>query len=131
MGLKVFSLFLILSHPDLAGNNAEKRLFNFLNFLNFFRNFLQNFLPQIECERNLRLKVFSLFFSLSHPVLAKTNAGKSFFNFFALVFGILFGIFIPRSGMNGIWHRNFFLSFSSYQIPIWLEIMPKRGFSIF
>ena len=53
----------------------ERGFFNFLNFLLFFWNFLARF----EYERNSRIKFFSLFFSLSHPVLAKNYAGKMFF----------------------------------------------------
>ena len=49
----------------------------FLIFWFFFRNFL----PRVEYERNSGLKFFSLFLILSHPVLAKNNTGKRFFNF--------------------------------------------------
>ena len=35
-GLKFFFLFLGLSHPVLARNNAEKRFFYFLNFFAIF-----------------------------------------------------------------------------------------------
>ena len=50
----------------------------FLIFLLFF----QNFLPQVEYERNSGLKFFSLFLSLSQPVLPKNNTRKRFFDFF-------------------------------------------------
>ena len=43
-GLKFFSLFLGLSHPVLAKNNA-KRVFLFLIFWNFFAIFVGIFLP--------------------------------------------------------------------------------------
>ena len=105
-----------------------------LSIFEFFCNFFRNFHPRIEYEWNLRLKVFSLFFSLSHPVLAKNKAGKRFFNllnYFALVFGIFFGIFNPGSGMNGIWHKRFFISLSASYIPFWLKTKPERGFLIF
>ena len=46
-------------------------------------------------------------------------------------FCYFFGIFFPRSSMNGIRDYNFFLFFSSYLIPFWLKIMPERGFLIF
>ena len=39
----------------------------------------------------------------SHPVLAKNNAGKRFFNFLNF-FAIFFGIFLSGSSMNGIRH---------------------------
>ena len=49
-----------------------------MNFCYIFRNFL----ARVEYKRNSRLKFFSRFLSLSHPVLAKTNAGERFFEFF-------------------------------------------------
>jgi len=66
-----------------------------------FLLFFSEFSPRIEYERNSGLKFFSLFFGLSHPVLAKNNAGKRFYNFLNL-FTIFFGIFLPESSMNGI-----------------------------
>ena len=45
-----------------------------------FRSFW-NFLARVEYERNLGLNFFSLFFGLSHPVLAKNNGRKRFFDF--------------------------------------------------
>ena len=57
----------------------------FLNFLNFFRNFLAG----VQCERNSGLKFYSPFLGLSQPVLAENIVGKRFFtilNFFALFF---------------------------------------------
>ena len=98
-GSKIFfSLFLGLSHPVLAKNNAGNRFFNFFQF---FWYFFRNFLAQAEFEQNSELKFFSLFLGLSHLVLAKTNEGKRFFhllNFFA----IFFVIFLPGLSMNGI-----------------------------
>ena len=45
----------------------------------FFFYFSRNFLTRVENERNSGQNFFSLFFHLSHPVLAKNNAGKTFF----------------------------------------------------
>src|SRR6266702_1718468 len=67
----------------------------------FFYYFFRNFLAQVEYERNSGIKFCFHFFCLSHPVLAKNNAGKRFYNFFDF-FTILFGIFLPGSSMNGI-----------------------------
>ena len=67
----------------MAKNNAEKLLFNVLNF---FPIFFRNFLPQVEYERNSGLNFFFLFLDLSDPVLAKSHAGKRFFNFFLIFF---------------------------------------------
>ena len=94
-GLIFFILFLGLSPPVLAKNNAGKGFFNF--FVIFFRNFLAG----VEYGRNLGLKYFLLFLGLSHPVLAKNNAGKGFFNFLNS-FAIFFEIFLPESCTNGI-----------------------------
>ena len=122
----------------------------FLNFLNFFAIFFRNFLAGVQYLRNSGLKFFP-FPGLSHPILAKNNAGKRFFKFFEFFllffsefscrgpvsaefgpkiffslsrpisssfgekyclkevfsffnfFAIFFGIFLPGSSMNGIW----------------------------
>ena len=96
-------------------------------FFEFFLIFFSEFSCPVEYERNSGLKFFSLFLHLSHPILAKNNSGKGFLNFFAMFFGISF----HGSSMNGIQVYNFFLSFSAYLIPLWLKIMPERGFLIF
>ena len=59
--------------------------------------------------------------------ISKNNVGKRFLNFFNF-FAIFFGIFLPRSSMNGIRKQNFFFSFSAYLVPFWLKIMSDRGF---
>ena len=98
-GRKFFCLFLGLSHPVWARNNARKRFFNFLNF---FAIFFPNFLPWVEYERNSRLKkLFCRFLDLSYPVWAKYNTGKRFFNFLNF-FAIFFRIFFRGSSMNEI-----------------------------
>ena len=89
--------------------------------------FFWNFLVWVEFERHSRVKFFSHFLDLSHPVLAKNNIGKRYLNFFT----IFFGIFLAGSSMNGIRKSNFFPSFSAYPIPFWLKIMLERGFLIF
>ena len=76
----------------------ERVFFKFLNFLAFF---FRNFLARVENERNSGLNFFSLFLGLSHPILAKNNATKGFFNFFYF-FSIFFGILSPGSSVNGI-----------------------------
>ena len=73
---------------------------------------------------------FFLFLGQSHPVLAKNNVRKRYFNFFKF-FAIFFGILLHESSMNGIRKSNFFLSFSAYLIPFWLKIMSERGILIF
>ena len=95
-GLKFFSLFLGLSNPILAKNNAGMRFFKILNF---FAIFSQNFLARVEYELNLGLNFFFLFLGRSHPGLAKNNVGKRFFNFLNF-FAIFFGIFLHGSRMN-------------------------------
>ena len=52
-----------------------------------------------------------------------------FFNFMNF-FAIFFGIFLPGSSKNGIRDKNYFLSFSTYLIPFWLEIISKVCFLI-
>ena len=118
-----FFLFLSLSHPVLAINNAGKSFF-FYNF-EFFCYFFRNFLSRVKYERNS-----GLLFSLSWPItsrLARNSAEKRFF-YFLNYFAIFFGILLPGLSMNGIQDKNFFLSFSAYLILFWLKIMSERGF---
>jgi len=93
-----FFLFLGLSHPVLAKNNART---SFFYFLNFFAIFFRNFLARVEYELNSGLKFFPLFLGLSHSELAQNNARIKFFHFLNL-FAIFFGIFLFGSSMNGI-----------------------------
>ena len=81
-------------------------------------------------ERNSGVKFCVHPFGLSHPVLAKNNPGKRFYNFLYF-FAIFLGIFLPGSSMNGILELNFVFNFSAYLVPFWLKIMPGRGFIIF
>ena len=81
----------------------ERDFFIFWFFFYFFRNFLS----RAEYERNSGLKFFFLFLGLSHPVLARNNPGKKFFNFF-----------------------NFFWEFSSPG-QVWTEFGSKIFFSLF
>ena len=60
-----------------------------------------NFLARVEYERNSGQKFFSRFLGLSHPILAKNNARKKFFNFLNF-FAIFFVIFLPGLRMNEI-----------------------------
>ena len=105
---------------------------DFLIFWFFFFYFFQNFLARAEYERNLGLNFFFfyLFLGLSHPVLAKNNAGKWLFNF-SNFFAIFFGIFFPRSTMNENRDKFFFFSISAYLLPFWLKVIPERDFLIF
>ena len=63
-GLKFFSLFLGLSYPVLAKNNAGKGFFNFLNFLAFF---FRNFLARVEYVRNSGIIFFFFLSFLAYP----------------------------------------------------------------
>ena len=118
--LNFFFLFIGLSPPILAKNNAGKRFFNFWIFLAIFLEFSCSgwvrtefrtkiffgiFLPRPSRNGNRGKIIFSLFFSLfftlSTPVLAKNNSGKRFFNFL-IFFSIFFEIFLYGPSMNGI-----------------------------
>ena len=117
--LKYFSLFLGLSHPGLDRNNNGMMLFNFLDFFAisfgiFLHFFFWNFLAQVGQERNLGLKLFSLFLGLCQHGLDKNNAGMIFFNF--LIFlevsfpgrvGTEFGTKIFFSLFVGLSHPRF------------------------
>jgi len=118
-----FSAYLI---PFLLKIKPEGVLLIFWIFLLFF---LEIYCPgQVWTE--FGTKIFSLFLSLSHLVLAKSYAGKRFFNFLNF-FASFFGIFLPGSSMNGISNQNCFPIFSAYLIPFWLEIILERGILIF
>ena len=98
-----FSLFQSIS-SRLAKTNAEKRFFNFLNFLIYF---FRNFLARFEYERNLGQNFFFLFLGLFHPVLVINNAGKRFFNFC-----YFFRNFLPRVEYERNSGQIFFFSLS-------------------
>ena len=49
--------------------------------MNFFNIFFWNFLARFEYERNSGVKFCFHLFGLSHPVWAKNNVGKRFYNF--------------------------------------------------
>ena len=98
-GLKLFYLFLGLSHP--ISSPFWLKITPESGFFNFFAIFFRNLLPFVEYERNSGLKFFYLFLGLSHPVLAKNNARKLFFKFLNF-FAFSFGIFSPGSSINGI-----------------------------
>ena len=108
----------------MAKNIAGKRFFNL--FFLFFSEFLTRF----DYERNSGIKFFCRFLGLSHPVSAKNNTGKIFFNFLNF-FAIFFAIFFPRWSMNRILDLNFYLSFSASFNPFWIEIMPELTSWIF
>ena len=62
----------------------------------------------VECERSSGLKFFSPFLGPSHPILAKNNAGKRFFEFFEF-----FCNFIPNFLNRVDFERNSGLKFLS------------------
>ena len=99
-------------------------------FFEFFGYSFLNFLARVKYERNLGLKSSSRFLGLSHPVSAKTKAGKRFIYFFNFL-AIFFRIFLPESCMNGIRGKNFFLFFSGNLIPFWLKIRPASVLLVF
>ena len=101
----------------------------FLIFWFFFSIFFRIFFPGSSMNGIRVLNFFFLFLGQSHPILAKNNAGKSFFNFLNFL-AIFFGISFHRSSMNEIHVWNYFLSFSAYLIPFCLKIMPERVFLI-
>ena len=96
-------------------------------FFQFFCYFFRNFLAWVEYERNSGVKYFSLFPGLSHPVLARNNVGKRFFNFFNL-FTIFSGIFLPESSMIGIRKQNFIFLFLGLSHPILAKNNVKKLF---
>ena len=76
-------------------------------------------------------KIFSLFFIVPHPVLAKKIGRKWFYNFWTF-FNIFLGIFLPGSSMNGIRDWNFFFfTFLAYIILILAKNIAGKRFFYF
>ena len=82
-------------------------------FFEFFYYFFRNFLGRVEYERHSGVKFFSLFLGLSHPVLAKNNIGKRFFNFFNF-----FALFLEFSCLSRVWTEFGSKIFFSLSRPI-------------
>ena len=138
-GLKFFYLFLGLSHPISSPFSLKITVEScFFNFLNFFWIFFLNFLPRVEYERNSGLTFFFISFLayliLSNPVLAKTNAGKLFFNFFNF-FAVFFLEFSPPGRVWEEFGSKIILSLSrpisSYLVPFLLKITTESCFLVF
>ena len=111
----------------MCSSDLGKRFFNFLNF---FAIFFRNFLAQVEYERNSGLKLFSLFFGLSHLVLAKNIAGMRFFNF--LIFFYFFWNFLAQveyERSSGLKFYSLFLSL--LHLVLAKNNAGKRFFSFF
>ena len=118
-GTKIFFLsFLASLSPFWIEIKTKLTFLIFWIFLLFFSEY--------SCPGRVLMefgtKIFFLFLSLSQPVLAKNNTRKRFFNFL-ICFSIFLGICLPGSSVSGIRDKNFFLVFSAYLIPFWLEIM--------
>ena len=110
-----FSAYLI---PFWLKIMPERGILIFWIFLQFF---FRNFLASVKYERNSGLKFFSLFFGLSHPVLAENNAGKWYFIFLNF-FAIFFGNFLPRAE----YERNSGLKFFSLFFVVSQPVLAKK-----
>ena len=117
--------------------------------------FFSEFLARFDYERNSGIKFFSRFLGLSHPVLAKNNAGKRYFSFFEFFccffryfisrveydrnsglkfFTLFLGLFQPvldrnNAGINFFIFLLFFLEFS-YSGQVWREFGSKTFFPL-
>ena len=88
----------------------------------FFSYFFRNILARVEYERNSAVKFCFHFFGLSHPVLAKTNAGKRIFNFLNF-FTIFFRNFLSRVE----YERNFRVKFCSHFFGLSHPVLAKNN----
>ena len=88
-------------------------IYNFEFFCYFFRKFLN----RVEYEQNSGVKFLSLFHCLSHPVLARNNPGKRFFNF-SNFFAIFFGNILAGVQYELNWGQNFFSPFLVLSHPV-------------
>ena len=131
-----------------------------IGFLIFwiFLLFFSQFSSLAEFERNSGLNFVFLFYGLSHPVLAKNNAGKRFFNFLMFFFyffwnflarieyernsglkcfSLFFGLSHPVSAKNNA-RKRFFNFFNFLAIffaiffsgRVWTEFGTKIFFSL-
>ena len=101
----------------------------FFNFFNFFAIFFGIFLPGSRMN-GIRDKIFSLFLGLSHPLLAKSNAGIRFFNF--LPFLLFF--FSEFSSSSWVWTEfgnKFFFFFFGLSPPVLGKNNARKRFSNF
>ena len=96
----------------------------FLIFLLFFSEFSSQ--GRVWTEIGTKI-FFSLFCSLSTPVLALNNSGKRYLNFLIFFF-YFFRNFLARAVYELNSGLNFFSLFLAYLILFWLKIMPERGF---
>ena len=132
--LNFFSLFLGLSQPVLAKNNAGQRFFIFLNFFSIFFGI---FLPGSSMNGireyiyiYIYIFFFFHFFGLSHPSLAMNNAGKWIFNF--LIFFISFLEFLAWFDYERNSGIKFFSRFLGLSFRVLAEnIAGKKLFNFF
>ena len=94
-------------------------------FLNFFAIFLKNFLDRVGIQVEI---FFFLFFVLPQLGLDRNIDRMMFFLIFLLIF-----LEFSSPGRVGTEFRMkfFFLSFSAYLSPVWIEIMLEWCFLIF
>ena len=91
----------------------------FLIFLLFFRNFF----PRLSLNGNRDKIVFSLFFGLSTPVLAKNNSGNRFFDFSNFFFFIFFWNFLSRV----VYERKLGLKFFSLFLNFTQTVLGRKN----
>ena len=133
-GFLIFGIFLLyfseFSCPFRVRTEFGTKIFFSLSCQSHPIFFFCNYLGRVGYEQNSGLKFFFHFLGLSHPVLAKYNAGKRFFNFWNF-FAIFFRNFLFRVE----YERNLGLKFFSFSwlisSPFWQKIMPEIGFFIF
>ena len=91
-------LFRSLSLPVLAKNNAGRRFYYYLNFLDIFFGI---FFPGSSMNGILELNFVFNFSANLVPFWLNIMPGRGFIIFLNF-FTIFFGIFLPGTSMNGI-----------------------------
>ena len=122
----LFFIFLGISQPLLAWNEAIPVFFNLFNF---FAIFLEFYLKcQVVTKRNNNF--YFLTPSFFQPILAWNHAIKVFFNF--LNFFVIFLEFSITHCVGTERNDNFYFpSFSTFSILFWLEVKPQWYFFYF
>ena len=111
-GVEFFALFLCLSHPVLAKNNA---IYRFFNFLIFFFYFFRNFLAWVKYERNSGQNFFFFFgFSASLKLFWIEIMPERGF----LIFLLFFRNFLARVEYEWNSRLKFFFLFLGLSQPV-------------
>ena len=126
---KFFFLFVGLSQPELALNEARFTFFFFfvLNYFTIFLEFSSLGLAKMVPE----MEIFYLFSACPVPFCQKMKPEWRFLIFWIFFLFLFFGMLHPpRSGRKGTRIKIFLIYFSAWDGPVWLGMKPEWHFLI-